>query len=605
MARPPEASRAGAQGPGPGPGHDGDGWRRELQRLAALLGGFIASSEQEFLAFGSGLQRCLERAGGLGNAARRALDAVSGEPLRGSLADFEAQTERLRQHSRRGAEVVEAMHRSLAEALGILAKIPAVDQDFQRSVRSLRALGVASQVESARLGAQGQGFTTLAAEVRRLAEGVREELARVLGRSRELEKGMGSALGAVLGAQRALQEELEAALAGLAQGFRELVAVNERAQGVSARMEGQAGHLATEVGEVVTSMQFQDITRQRLEHVRDSLELLRGELGGAGTGDGLPAPAAALAAAVAGLQRLQLTEAEAEFFSAVDTILRTLPALGGAAGALSDTCSELSGEGGASGSSFLAGLRGELAAVVATVRRAAERNAEVSGLLSSAARTAGEITSFIDGIDEIGCDIELIAINAIVQSSRTGAQGRPLAVIAKAIQRQSVDARRITGRVSGLLRQIGSAAEVLGARAREFSEAAQGEASGVIRELERLLQALEGADREFRDQVAGLRAETDRLAEDLVRAAGGTELHWRLRGLAEDGCGALERLAREAEARSADLDPADRAAVMEALAVRYTMESQRAVHRRLEGDATSSAPGAPEGDALGANVELF
>ncbi len=601
MARAPAVSPANAR---PGAGEPGAQWPGELGRLAAQLDGFIASSEQEFLAFGERLQRCLERAGGLGDAARRALDAVSGEAMRGSLADFEAHTERLRAHSRRGVAVVEAMHGSLAEALGLLARIPAVDQDFQRSVRALRALGVASQVESARLGAQGKDFTVLAEEVRGLAEQVREDIARVLGHSRQLQKGMGNALGSVLGAQRSLQEDLEAALAGLAQGFQELRAVNERTQEVSVGIESRAGHLTTEVGHVVASMQFQDITRQRLEHVRESLELLRGELGEAGADGELAAPAAALAAAVAGLQRLQLAEAEAEFFEAVDAILRALPALGKDVGALADTCSELSGAGDSTGRSFLEGLRTGLAAVVATVRRASERNAEVSGLLTSAARTAGEITTFIDGIDEIGCDIELIAVNAIVQSSRSGAGGRPLAVIAKAIQRQSEDARRITGRVSALLRQVGVAAAALGDRAREFSAASQGEAAGVIGDLERLLQTLEAADREFRDQAEGLRAETGRLAADLGAAAHGTDLHQRLRGLAQDVCGALDRLAREGDARSAGLDPAGRAAVMETLSARYTMESQRAVHRRLEGDATP-APGLLEGEALGANVELF
>ncbi|MBE0617211.1 MAG: hypothetical protein IH608_04705 [Proteobacteria bacterium] len=581
-----------------------DGWGRELERLAARLDGFNADSEREFPALGSRLQSCLEQAGRLSDAARQALETVSGAAIREALTGLQAQNETLREHSRRGAEVVATMNRALAEALGLVARIPAVGQDFQRSVRSLRTLGVATQVESARLGAQGEAFTVLAGEVGRLAEQVKEDIAGVLGRSRALEQEMGAALASVLEAQRILHGELGEAVGTLAQGSRDLVAMNERARGISARMEDQARKLSAEMGEIVASMQFQDITRQRLEHVRDSLALLGEEVGEAAGEDDLPPSAAALAAAVTRLQRSQLEEAEQEFFGALDGILGALPAVGGTVESLSESFAELSSATGPAGQSFLDGLRGGLASVVTTIRGAAARNAEVSDLLSSAARTAGEITSFIAGIDEIGFDIELIAINAIVQSSRTGAEGRPLAVIAQAIQGQSVDARRITGRVSALLRGIGSASEALGEQAREFSTAAQGEAVGVIQELERLILGLENADREFRDKLNALRAESAHLVEELRAAADATNLHERLRGLAREMGESLDALGRDAASRSAGLGSAEQGAVLETLAARYTMESQRAVHRRLAGHV-DAAQGSPGAGSLGANVELF
>lgn len=576
-------------------------WQEELRGVAAAIDEFVASSEGEFVDFAARLQECLAQANALSGTARRAVEAVSGEAVGECLTRFREQTRVLEEHSRSGSELVEKMDRRLGETLASLRRIPAFDQEFRRSVKTLRALGVATHVESARLGEKGEGFMTLALDVQKLAEQVGEKFALVLAGSRGLEKEMAAALETVLGAQVAMHSELQQTLAGLATGTQELAEVNRQVQAGAERVGVRSADLSDRIGAVVASLQFQDITRQRLEHVRDSLALLAEELERSEEEEGTEDRTPALAAMVARLQSSQLRDAEGEFFGAAAGILDDIPALAGNVADLGRDVRGITVAGGASNASFLQELNQGLVAVVTGVHRGAEQNEEISRLLTASAQTAGEITAFIEDIDEIGSDIELIAINAIVQSSRTGAEGRPLAVIAQAIQRQSVDARQITGRVSALLGEIGEAARELETLAEAFKATAQEEAGQVARDLEELLGGFEAADGRYRDCLATLEKESQGLGAELSQLAPSMTLHLRLRDLAGTSCPVLERIQAEAEAQGGGADPDGNRELLDGLASQYTMESQRAIHRMLE----ESVPVVGDSGSLGSNVELF
>ena len=99
------------------------------------------------------------------------------------------------------------------------------------------------------------------------------------------------------------------------------------------RLQQHAGQLAGNFAELVAALQFQDITRQRMEHVRAALAELLG--GGA-----------AAAAALAGVCRLQFDQLQAacgDFLQALERIDARLEGMAAAVEALVDaTCAALS-----------------------------------------------------------------------------------------------------------------------------------------------------------------------------------------------------------------------------------------------------------------------
>ena len=113
--------------------------------------------------------------------------------------------------------------------------------------------------------------------------------------------------------------------------------------------------------------------------------------------------------------------------------------------------------------------------------------------MDSVAETIAGMSESIEAIEEVGAEIELIALNASIKAAHTGEAGAALGVLATAIQHLSADARRQTDAVSRILGDIAKASEVLQENARRYND--QSEAWAVIGELDAVLADMGGAAR--------------------------------------------------------------------------------------------------------------
>lgn len=143
--------------------------------------------------------------------------------------------------------------------------------DIGRIATQTRLLALNATIEAARAGAAGKGFAVVAQEVRALAgqsaqvaEGVTCGLARL----RDLMRArLSDALDSE--ADHALLDGAEDQAAGAAQAFERLASASTAALLLtSAHGQRISGHITEALG----AMQFQDIVRQRLQHVGVSVE---------------------------------------------------------------------------------------------------------------------------------------------------------------------------------------------------------------------------------------------------------------------------------------------------------------------------------------------
>lgn len=69
---------------------------------------------------------------------------------------------------------------------------------------------------------------------------------------------------------------------------------------------------------------------------------------------------------------------------------------------------------------------------------------EISATLSSLAKKAANLSSYIGSINEIGSSLELIGVNAQIKAAGAGEQGRAIGVLAEEIHKLSLDAHHLT-----------------------------------------------------------------------------------------------------------------------------------------------------------------
>lgn len=167
----------------------------------------------------------------------------------------------------------------LDTVMGELGSVEASVAEIDRINRQTNLLALNAKIEAARAGEAGRGFAVVADEVRELAKSVNTLSGRIRGQ-------IGSIAGGLRRSHDLLQDIAEVDLS------QESVEANLKVRTVMQRLVEQNGCLATmlnetavaaqrisaDVGSAVVSLQFQDLTRQKLAAVVHALAVLGGAL---------------------------------------------------------------------------------------------------------------------------------------------------------------------------------------------------------------------------------------------------------------------------------------------------------------------------------------
>jgi len=585
-----------------------------LRRCRAVLGGMehrlsdvVRAREQDFLALGENLMELQTGCEDISTKARELVELSSGQSMLATLDNLSGQLRALTD-----VDAHDSGRQSLDDIDGVSRIVEALSEivaAFAKIVKQLSMLGIATRIESARLGADGRGFSTLADDVEKLARSIVDHCAGIIARIGTLRGHVASARESTLASIKAqrgcydtISGQLGANLAGLGE-------VSARSADLSRELSENATEVAADIAQAVKSLQFHDIVRQQIEHVEHALTELATTLDTDASAEENPLELVGFTSDVLGLQTSQLDSAGQHFSEAAGTLRGTLSSLAGRIEDIGRSIASLPGHAGDAGDSPLARVKSGIARVKSELGEFAAQGEALGGIMDSVAGTIAEMGESIEAIEEVGAEIELIALNASIKAAHTGQAGAALSVLATAIQRLSADARRQTDAVSRILGDISNASKGLQETARRYND--QSEAWQVIGELDTVL-----AD------VAGTVSQCDGLFA--VLSASSSEFGARSRSVGKhidfdkDLVGSLSRI-RDSLAKQADearqLVPggaAARGVRLQELYDRYTMDAERAVHEAAfglqagTGDAAGSARAVPaETGEFGDNVELF
>ncbi len=615
------------------------------------------STEGEFLSIGEKLQGFYQRAREISKISSSVADLMSGEELGTVTEGFRSvgdKMKRLEGESRRNTETLRAV-------LENIAHLNRQVEDFRNTIRRLRVLCVSTRIESARLVDKDTGFEALADEVGKLSLEIENRCFQLLASSESLSQLIGQSLSKVLNLEAAQQTQAGIVLDKTMSSLESLLEKHSLSTRAAGRISTRYEAISQRIGEIVTSIQFHDITRQRIEHAQQALAGLGPHERSAGNGgqreDGRGAEAEGesetgqgrgflfgwnrrrtrskgqgkhlrLVADVSDLQIAQLHYAREELVSAVHNILDNLSALADLVAEMAQETFKMAGAADETGHSFLTGVEAGFSSVTSALKTYGETDRELSLAMGSVSGMLGEISAHTGNIEAIGEKIKVIALNATVKACQMGDEGSTLGVLAEAIHQLSVETRKRTENASEALHSIDSASESLYAANADGTDKGD-ELAFVGEALRTQLQTLRNVNQSIVSLLTRMNLDGCSLSEDIRKIIDEVGVHRRVDQVISKVVSGLEEIVASSRSKGPRDDRADRAARMKALKAIYTMQGEREVHHSvlerktnpaekphedtvnplmaggMENGKTDSGSDKAGEEDLGDNVELF
>ncbi|MBF0560216.1 MAG: hypothetical protein HQL08_15710 [Nitrospirae bacterium] len=207
------------------------------------------------------------RFAGNGNGDRGSVIDLSREALSGAIGSL--------------GEMADVTSRTLNEMKIIIddaGNIKKIVSDIEYIAEQVNMLALNAAIEAARAGEHGRGFSIVADEVRKLSDrshSAADEMRKLILKVESDTKDVYSKTEKIAADSRSKFSGAEAVVRDT---LKKIDTMMNEAKTQFDELGGETASLARDISGIVVSMQFQDITRQRLEHVIGPLLLFKTEL---------------------------------------------------------------------------------------------------------------------------------------------------------------------------------------------------------------------------------------------------------------------------------------------------------------------------------------
>ena len=609
-------------------------WTEDLHAVIQSLEELTSSTEVEFLSLGTNLQQFNGRSRDISELSSSITTMMSGKEMTDAMEGLRQILKRIKDldnDSRKGTEILRAILHRIEEMHRPLI-------GFERIVRNLRLLCNFIKIESAHLEDSDTGFDTLSEDVGKLARKIESKSADLFDQSMLLSLMVEGNLNQIGEFEKSSHGQALCIVDGAIGCLNSLTEKHDLSSATLHDVTARWNQISRHIGEVVTSLQFHDITRQKIEHVKESLVEITGKQSpreknrvsrlkdnlfpfrGKEPSDGSGGIASTVSACE--LQRAQLDHARMEVLSAIERIIAGLKDI---AHHITEICAETStlvNVSDASGATFISSLEKGFSALTGSIAEYHRINEQLSETIDRSAHTIGAMSSFIRDLEKIGIEIRMIGLNACIRAAHVGEKGAALGILADSIHQLSADTSDHTDLISENIKMVIQSAQALThAISRETTgdECAPDFREGYIAQM---MKPLQRVNEDTLLLLNRINEKGHALSDDIASAYAGIQVHEQFDRRIKDVVERLDAFITVMKPTLSTQGQMESRAELEGLAGRYTMSSERQVHQAVAGRtlgaatltiaapavAAAEATGEPAGEDredLGDNVELF
>ncbi|MEQ8173035.1 MAG: methyl-accepting chemotaxis protein, partial [Candidatus Eremiobacterota bacterium] len=552
-------------------------WMDLLGQCASTIDSVNRSTENEFLSIGSQLMELSSMADKMSGECSSAVNLIAGQEMINSIEGLGNLSDSMERYLKDSDIDLQKSSNNLGHIKHMLDSICKPMEGFKKIVKVLKMMAISTRIESARLGRSDAGFNTLADDIKKLAARIANKSSDIMEQSKIMSDMIGNTMSGVVLLETEQHKQIITILNNVRASLSSLQDMNINSSSAANNILLQSQNICTNIGEVVMSIQFHDITRQQIEHVvsafNDACKWLKDEIQNRGKGG---EEFTGKVRYICELQRAQLAYSLREFVEAVKRIKDNLQAIDKHITSMSEEIKNTVGDIDRTGSSFLGDIEKGLTSVISSLLKSEDTHRNVSNSMSSGAAKVKQMCSFAGDIEQTGKEIELIALNARIKATHIGASGAAMGAIAEAIQQLSLDSRSQTLSVLDFLNNISEASENL---SKSASDGIKGhnETDNMVRNLKTLVNSLRKMNESIIVLMTHLNGSSKNLSFHIEKTVKEINVHTRVSSVINNTLKELDEIVAQAKKLESP-STSGRKDFLKDLEVRYTMDSERKIH---------------------------
>lgn len=493
----------------------------QLLKCGANLQGQIISTEKEFLSIGERLSDFYRRAGEIAGISSSVANLISGEEFSTGTNRFPGILERIKSYLEHSKSELHRVEISLKNILKTHDAVYLMMSGFKKIVKDLRMLGIHIKILSSELAHDGGDFKNLAGDIVNLAGIIESKSNAILIQSKSSDLLIRETILKVTTLKTGLDNLTMLIIEGTMSTLSSLTERHKLSSVTARNISSGSQEISQGIGKVLESLQIQDIVRQRLEHVKKSLETLDIILNKTDIDASDPKLIREISN-TCNFQTAQLDYSRDELLSAVKSIVENLRKIAKGITHMSANTRNLAGESNKEGASFFKSMEAGIVSVLSSISESffecSKTDHELSGGVNAVVCTIGSISVFIKDIEHIGMEMELLSLNARIKSAHAGHEGAGLSVLAEAIQQISEDVCNKTIAVSNTFAEITSSAEALNNEISSENKEKDAEIEVILNDMETVLHSLRSVNNSVISFLKEIGEKGQRLGNDIEKA---------------------------------------------------------------------------------------
>lgn len=324
---------------------------------------------------------------------------------------------------------------------------------FKAIVKSLKMLGIATRIESSRLTDESGGFNALADNVESLSSYIEQKSINIVEKTKDIVIILATSydiidkviknnlmfINDIIDKQEFSNDEIN----------NKITSDKETYNSIFQKFD----ELKKNAHNIVVGIQFQDITKQRLDHILQAIYDINHQIDNNNIDYNNLYHILELQSHHLNDINKTLQEAVNNIFNSVNSIFDIFTDFQDLLNSLlidKDTKED-----------YVLKIENIITLAKDSLNKGLNEETELTSVIENVISNINELTKFIKQIEDTGEEIELIALNARVKAARVGSNGAALGVIAEEVQNLSVDARNQIKIISEILLKVNQTTDKL------------------------------------------------------------------------------------------------------------------------------------------------